>query len=152
MPRREKRQLTEDEKKAIAEAKEELRAYRYNIRYIEEKLRDIEETKALAVKVTPTLSPTKTNSSNISNDKIGDSIARLEQLKDISDYKTKQLLIKKFDIDDKIESLETPYRDLLFYRYTRANEWADVAKKIGSSESHSRGVLHADALYMYSKI
>lgn len=152
MPRREKRQLTEDEKKAIAEAKEELRAYRYNIRYIEEKLRDIEETKALAVKVTPTLSPTKTNSSNISNDKIGDSIARLEQLKDISDYKIKQLLIKKFDIDDKIESLETPYRDLLFYRYTRANEWADVAKKIGYSESHTRGVLHADALYMYSKI
>lgn len=152
MPRQEKRQLTEDEKKAIAEAKEELRAYRYNIRYIEEKLRDIEETKALAVKVTPTLSPTKTNSSNISNDKIGDSIARLEQLKDISDYKIKQLLIKKFDIDDKIESLETPYRDLLFYRYTRANEWADVAKKIGYSESHTRGVLHADALYMYSKI
>ena len=95
MPKQEKRQLTEEEKKAIAKAKDELRAYRYNIRYIEEKLRDIEETKALAVKVTPTLSPTKTNSNNISNDKIGDSIARLEQLKDISDYKIKQLLMKK---------------------------------------------------------
>ena len=59
MPKQEKRQLTEEEKKAIAKAKDELRAYRYNIRYIEEKLRDIEETKALAVKVTPTLSPTK---------------------------------------------------------------------------------------------
>ncbi len=152
MPKQEKRQLTEEEKKAIAKAKDELRAYRYNIRYIEEKLRDIEETKALAVKVTPTLSPTKTNSNNISNDKIGDSIARLEQLKDISDYKIKQLLMKKFDIDDKIESLDTPYRDLLFYRYTRANEWTDVAKKIGYSESHTKGVLHAEALYLYSKI
>lgn len=148
----EKMQLTEDEKRAIAEAKEELRDYRYNIRYIEEKLRDIEETKTLALKVTPTISQTKTNSSNITNDKIGESIAKLEQLKDISDYKIKQLLIKKFDIDDKIESLNTPYRDLLFYRYTRANEWIDVAKKIGYSESHTKGVLHAKALYLYSKI
>ena len=152
MPKREKRQLTEDEKKAITKAKEELRDYRYNIRYIEEKLRDIEETKALAVKVTPTISLTKINKNNTTNDKIGDSIARLEQLKDISDYKIKQLLIKKFDIDDKIESLNTPYRDLLFYRYTRANEWIDVAKKIGYSESHTKGVLHAEALYLYSKI
>ena len=60
--------------------------------------------------------------------------------------------MKKFDIDDKIESLDTPYRDLLFYRYTRANEWTDVAKKIGYSESHTKGVLHAEALYLYSKI
>lgn len=151
MPKQEKRQLTEEEKKAIAEAKDELRAYRYNIRYIEEKLRDIEETKALAVKVTPTLSPTKTNSSNTSNDKIGDSIARLEQLKDISDYKIKQLLMKKFDIDDKIESLGFPYRDILFYRYTRANEWAEVAKKLGYSERWTIQ-LHGEALYLYSKI
>ena len=104
MSQTKKRQLTDEEKRAIAKAKEELRDYRYNIRYIEEKLRDIEETKALAFKITPTLSPTKTNGSNITNDKIGDSIARLEQLKDISDYKIKQLLIKKFDIDDKIEA------------------------------------------------
>lgn len=151
MSKQEKRQLTEDEKIAITKAKEELRDYRYNIRYIEEKLRDIEETKALAFKITPTLSPTKNNGSNINNDKIGDSIARLEQLKDISDYKIKQLLIKKFDIDDKIESLSFPYRDILFYRYTRANDWSEVAKKVGYSERWTLQ-LHGEALYYYSKI
>lgn len=151
MSKQEKRQLTEDEKIAITKAKEELRDYRYNIRYIEEKLRDIEETKALAFKITPTLSPTKNNGSNINNDKIGDSIARLEQLKDISDYKIKQLLMRKFDIDDKIESLSFPYRDILFYRYTRANEWSEVAKKVGYSERWTLQ-LHGESLYYYSKI
>lgn len=151
MSKQEKRQLTEDEKIAITKAKEELRDYRYNIRYIEEKLRDIEETKALAFKITPTLSPTKNNGSNINNDKIGDSIARLEQLKDISDYKIKQLLMRKFDIDDKIESLSFPYRDILFYRYTRANDWSEVAKKVGYSERWTLQ-LHGEALYYYSKI
>lgn len=151
MSKLEKRKLTDEEKQAIAKAKEELRDYRYNIKYIEEKLQDIEETKALAVKVTPSLSPTKTNSANESIDKIGDSIARLDQLKNISDYKIKQLLLKKFDIDDKIESLKFPYRDILFYRYSRANSWADIATKIGYSE---RWVLqlHGEALYFYSKI
>ncbi len=151
MSKQEKRQLTEDEKIAITKAKEELRDYRYNIRYIEEKLRDIEETKALAFKITPTLSPTKNNGSNINNDKIGDLIARLEQLKDISDYKIKQLLMRKFDIDDKIESLSFPYRDILFYRYTRANDWSEVAKKVGYSERWTLQ-LHGEALYYYSKI
>ena len=151
MSKQEKRQLTEDEKIAITKAKEELRDYRYNIRYIEEKLRDIEETKALAFKITPTLSPTKNNGSNINNDKIGDSIARLEQLKDISDYKIKQLLMRKFDIDDKIESLSFPYRDISFYRYTRANDWSEVAKKVGYSERWTLQ-LHGEALYYYSKI
>lgn len=152
MSKVEKRQLTEDEKQAVAKAKEELRDYRYNIRYIDEKLQDIEETETLALKTTSTLSLTKTNQPNADNDKIGNSIARLEQLRKISDYKIKQLLMKKFDIDDKIESLSPPYRDLLFYRYTRANEWGDVARKIGYSESHTKGVLHADALYLYSKL
>ena len=148
---KQKRILTEEEKQAIAKAKEELRDYRYNIRYIEEKLRDIEETKALACKVTPTLSLTKTNGNNSSNDKIGDSIARLEQLKDISDYKIKQLLMKKFDIDDKIESLDVPYRDVLFYRYTRAKTWDEVAKEIGYTREYVC-TLHGEALYLYSKI
>lgn len=151
MSKTEKRELTEEEKQAIAKVKEELRDYRYNIKYIEEKLQDIEETKALAVKVTPKLSPTKTNSKKENNDKIGDSIARLEQLKNISDYKIKKLLMKKFDIDDKIESLGFPYRDILFYRYTRANSWIDIAEKLGYSE---RWILqlHGEALYLYSKI
>ena len=148
---KQKRILTEEEKQAIAKAKEELRDYRYNIRYIEEKLRDIEETKALACKITPTLSLTKTNGNNSSNDKVGDSIARLEQLKNISDYKIKQLLMKKFDIDDKIESLNFPYRDILFYRYTRANDWAEVAKRLGFTERRALQ-LHGEALYLYSKI
>lgn len=151
MAKIESRKLTEEEKQAITEAKEELRNYRYNIKYIEEKLQDIEETKALAFKVTSNLSQTKTSQTNANNDKIGDSIARLEQLKNISDYKIKKLLMKKFDIDDKIESLGFPYRDVLFYRYTRANDWAEVARKLGYSERWTLQ-LHGDALYYYSKI
>ena len=149
---KQKRILTEEEKEAIAKAKQELRDYRYSIGYIEEKLQDIEKTRALACKITPTLSLTKTNGNDSSNDKIGDSIARLEQLQNIVDYRTRKLLMKKFDIDDKIDSLASPFRDLLFYRYSRGKKWEEIAEIIGYSESHTKGVLHADALYLYSKI
>ena len=146
-----KRILTEEEKLKIAQAKQELNEYRENIKYIEEKINDTEEIKSRVEKVTSTLSLTKTNSSSESPDRFADAINRLEELKVDCTEKMKELLIKKFNIDDKIDSLEQPYRNVLFYRYTRGKSWQDVAKELGYTLDYIYD-LHGEALYLYSKL
>ncbi len=146
-----KRILTDDEKKKIQEAKKELNEYRDDIKYIEGRLEDTEDIKAKIEKVTTIISPTKTNSSNESTDKFADALSKLEELKIDCTEKMKNLLIKKFEIDDKIEKLEQPYRNILFYRYTKGLEWNDVAKVLGYTREYICE-LHGEALYLYSKI
>ena len=148
---KQKRILTEEEKLKIAEAKKELNEYRENIKYIEEKFNDAEEVRSKAEKITSTLSLTKTNSSSESPDKFADAISRLEELKKDSAEKMEKLLIKKFIIDKKIEAMEQPYRNILFFRYTRGKSWEFVADKLGYSREYVCN-LHGDALYFYSKI
>lgn len=146
-----KRTLSEAEKEEITKAKQELNEYRENIKYIEEKLDDTEEVKAKIEKVTSVLSLTKTNNSHESNDKFADAINKLEELKLDCSEKMKELLLKKFTIDDKIERVEQPYRNVLFYRYTRGKSWEDVAKELGYSRDYVCE-MHGEALYLYSKI
>lgn len=146
-----KRILAEAEKIKIQEAKKELNEYRDNIKYIEDKLEDTEEVKAKVEKITTTYSETKTNSANESTDKFADAISKLEELKIDCTEKMKELLLKKFEIDDKIEKLEQPYKNVLFYRYTKGLEWNEVAKKIGYTRDYVCE-LHGEALYLYSKL
>lgn len=146
-----RRILTEDELDKIEKSKKELKQYREDIKYIEEKLNDTEELRAKVEKVTTVLSLTKTNSSSDSPDKFADAISKLEELKiDCSD-RMKDLLIKKFKIDDKIDMMEQPYKNILFYRYSRGKNWNDVANELGYTRDYACE-LHGEALYLYSKI
>ena len=148
---KQRRILTEDEKRKIAEAKQELNEYRENIKYIEEKLDDTEEVKSKVEKITSTLSLTKSNIPGESNDKFADAINRLEELKLDCNEKMQKLLLKKFVIDEKIEKVNQPYRNILFYRYTRGKSWEQVASELGYSRDYACE-LHGEALYLYSKI
>ena len=148
---KERRILTEEEKRKIAEAKQELNEYRENIKYIEEKLNDTEEVKSKLEKITSTLSLTKSNTTGESNDKFADAINRLEELKLDCNEKMQKLLLKKFVIDEKIEEVDQPYRNILFYRYTRGKSWEQVASELGYSRDYACE-LHGEALYLYSKI
>ncbi len=146
-----KRTLTDEEKVKIINAKQELNEYRENIKYIEEKLNDTEEVRSKVEKVTTMLSLTKTNNSNESPDKFADAISRLDELKIDCSKKLEELIIKKFQIDEKIENMEQPYRNILFYRYTRGKSWNDVANDLGYTREYICN-LHGEALYLYSKI
>lgn len=146
---KQKRILTEEEKIKMQDAKNELNEYRENIKYIEEKLNDTEEIRSKVEKITTILSLTKTNNSGDS-DKFGDAISRLEELKIDCTEKMQELLIKKFNIDEKIEKIEQPYRNILFYRYARGKNWNDVADELGYTRDYVCE-LHGEALYLYSK-
>ena len=146
-----RRILTDEEKLKIEQSKQELKDYREDIKYIEEKLNDTEEVRGKIEKVTSILSLSKTSGGDISNDKFADGINRLEELKiDCSD-RMQELLLKKFLIDSKIERTEQPYRNVLFFRYTRGKSWEEVAKELGYTRDYVCE-MHGEALYLYSKI
>ena len=140
---------TEEEKENIAKAKQELNEYRDNIKYIEQSLDDIEEVKSNVERVTSFMSFTKGSSS--STDKFSDAISKLEELKVDCTESMKKLLMKKFDIDDKIKRIDQPYRNILFYRYTRRKAWNEVADELGYRREYVCD-LHGEALYLYSKL
>lgn len=146
-----KRILTDEEKEKIQEAKEELNEYREDLKYIEEKMEDNEEVKAKIEKITASYTEVKTKSSNESTDKFADALSKIEELNINCTEKMKELLIKKFVIDEKIEQVGGKYRNVLFFRYTKGLEWNDVAKQVGYSKDYTCE-LHGEALYLYSKI
>ena len=134
---------------AVQEAKQELKEYRDNIKYIQEKQEDLEELRAYLEKVTTRLSRTKTSNSSMSNDKMLDGISRMDEIEKDYDKKLQELLLKKLIVDDKIDKLEEPYRSLLFFRYARRMSWHEVAKEIDYSlrDTYRK---HGKALYLYS--
>jgi DNA-directed RNA polymerase specialized sigma subunit len=146
-----RKELTKEEKEKIEIAKQELKDYRENIKYIEEKMNDTEELKTKLEKITTILSITKTNTSNTETDKFADGINRLEDLKIDCNKKMEDLIVKKFAIDQKIETLKQPYRNILFFRYTRGKSWEKVAEDLGYTKDYTCE-LHGKALYLYSKI
>jgi len=148
---RKKRILTEEEKAKIIEAKKELKNYKHDIKYINEKIDDTEETKAKLEKITASWLQTKTNSSNESPDKFADVISDVEDLKIECKDRLQALMLKKIDIDNKIDSMKYPYKTLLYLRYVRCKGWVDIASELDYSLRQVH-YLHGDALYEYSKI
>lgn len=135
----------------IEEAKKELREYRYDIRYIREKQDDVEEMRADLVKTTTRLSPTKTSCNGMSTDKFSDGLDRIDRIEKEKDKKLAELITKKFVIDEKIDKLKYPYRDVLFMRYSRGKTWADIALGLGYGIDNIFKI-HGKALVMYANL
>lgn len=146
-----KRILSEEEKQKIAEVKKELNEYRENIKYITGKIEDAEEVKGTVQKVTSTFSFNGLSGSDESKDRFADAISKLNDLEIECTSKMQGLLEKKFYIDDKIELVKQPYRNILFFRYTRGKGWNEVAQELGYTADYVFD-LHGEALYQYSKI
>lgn len=135
----------------VEDAKKELREYRDNIKYIEEKQDDLEELQVRLEKITSRMSLAKTRGGEVNNDKFSDSISRLKSLEEEYRNKLQELLLKKFVIDEKIDKLEPSYRNILFYRYVRGFNWNLIANEMNYSLSDLYRK-HGQALYEYSKL
>lgn len=133
----------------VQEAKQELKEYRDNIKYVQGKQDDMEEMRTYLEKTTTRLSKTRTSNSSMSSDKMLEGISRLEAIEKEYDKKLQELILRKFVVDDKIDKLDEPYRSLLFFRYARRMSWQEVAKEIDYSlrDTYRK---HGKALYLYS--
>ena len=136
----------------VEEAKQELREYSDNIGYIREKQEDVEEIRELLVSTTRRLSATKTNNNSMSTDQFSDGLHRISEIEKHCDEKLAELMVMKFVVDDKIDKLKYPHRDVLFMRYSRRMGWQEIAKALNYDCVYVRGELHGEALQKYANL
>lgn len=146
-----KRILTDEEKIKCRMAKRELKQYQNDLRYVTAKLNETEEIRTVLEKVTTFLTPGKAFSNGDSPDKFADGISKIEELKGKLSTKAIELMQLKFLVEDKIDSLPSPYRDILFYKYTKNMAWREIALEINYDVRYIENELHKEAIYLYSK-
>lgn len=133
----------------MEDIKKELSSYLYNKDLLKEKEQDLEELITKATKITTELSDMPKGSPVI-QDKIGEYAS---QIVDLKNAKYKQLIEmekKKLEIENKIDQLDQPYRNVLYFKYIKGLSLTEVAYKIGYDYDYIRK-LHGIALIKYKE-
>ncbi len=137
---------------SIEQAKEELKEYRENVKYIQQKNEDIEELKNILVHTTSKLSQTKVSIVGIKPDRFSDGLYKIEKLEKEKDEELAELLSKKFIVDSKIDKLKFPFRDVLFMRYSRGKSWQEIRDVLEYDSEKYIFKLHGKAIQLYAEL
>lgn len=141
-----------DLKNKIEEAKKELREYRDNIKYIDEKQNDAEELKARILSITSNADGMpKAKGDNLDNAPLEENLDRIKEIEKDCNKKLQELLLKKYLVENKIEQLEQPYKSILYLKYIRGIKLYKVADELNYSYGHARR-LHQEALEKYTNL
>lgn len=134
----------------IGKSKRELKDYIYNKKWIEERLEDIKERRSLLDNITITLSDMPKGSKQI-YDKQAESLVQILDLTEDLDIYLKQFKEKQILIESKIDKIEQPFKNILYFRYIKGYNLTEVSDEINEDYDYTRK-LHRIALIKYSKI
>lgn len=141
--------MEEEVKRQIEQAKQELREYRDNIKYIEEKQNDAEELKARIEKITSNISGMPNGKGdNLEQAPFEESLDRIKEIEQECNKKLQELLLRKYIVENKIEKLEQPYKSILYLKYIRGINLYKVSEELNYSHIHIKR-LHQEALEQY---
>ncbi len=134
------------------EAKQELREYRDNIKYIEEKQNDAEELKTRIENITGRITGMpNAKGDNLDKAPFEESLDRIKEIEKDCDKKLEELLIKKFIVENKIEQLEQPQKSILYLKYIRGINLYKVSEELNYSYKHIKR-LHQEAIENYADL
>lgn len=134
----------------MEETKKQLSAYLQDKRLLKEKENELEELKAKATKITTELNDMPKGTPEI-QDRMAEYASKIVDLKNekysqiIKMYKTKK------EIEDKIDLLEQPYRNILYFKYIKGKNLTEVANIINNEYKYTCE-LHGTALQLYKKL
>ena len=134
----------------IEEAKQELRGYVYNKKWIEEKLIDIKERRTLLDNITSTISDMPRGTAKVVDKKAEELCKIMDDTNELQKY-IENLRNKQFEIENKIDKVEQPYKNILYFRYIRGYNLTEVSNEIEEEYDYTRK-LHGIALVKYSKV
>jgi len=134
----------------IQEAKTELSGYIYNKRLIDERLEDIKERRALLEKVTLELSNLPHGGKKI-YDVQADSLAEVIDLTNDLELYIKELKQNAIIIEQKIDKLEQPFKNILYFRYIKGYNLTEISDEIDKEYDYTRK-LHNIAICKYAGI
>ena len=134
----------------MEETKKELSAYLQDKRLLKEKENELEELTTKATKITTELNDMPKGTPEI-QDRMAEYASKIVDLKNekytqiIKMYKTKK------EIEDKIDMLEQPYRNILYFKYIKGKNLTEVANIINNEYKYTCE-LHGTALQLYKKL
>ena len=133
----------------MEETKRELGAYLQDKKLLKEKEDDLEELITRATKITTELSDMPKGTPQL-QDKMAELASQIVDMKNekygqiIKMYKTKK------QIEDKIDLLEQPYRNILYFKYIKGKNLTEVANII-NKEYKWTCKLYGEALKKYKE-
>lgn len=137
---------------SFEEAKKELREYRDNIKYIDERQLDAEELKSRILNISAKLSDMPSaKGSNPERAPLEETLDKLKEIEKDCNNKLQELLIKKFVVENKIEQLEQPYKSILFLKYIRGMKLPVIANELNYSIQHIKR-MGKNALEKYANL
>lgn len=134
----------------MEETKRELGAYLQDKKLLKEKEDDLEELITRATKITTELSDMPKGTPKL-QDKMAELASQIVDMKNekygqiIKMYKTKK------QIEDKIDLLEQPYRNILYFKYIKGKNLTEVANVIGYNYKWTCE-MHGYALKKYKEL
>ena len=134
----------------MEETKRELGAYLQDKRLLKEKEDDLEELITKAEKITTELNDMPKGIPEI-QDKMGELATQIVDMKNekyrqlIKMYKTKK------QIEDRIDLLEQPYRNILYFKYIKGFNLTKVANEIDYDYEYTKK-MHGTALIKYKNV
>lgn len=137
-------------KEAIMKAKKELKEYKYNKILIQYRIKDLEQKKSTISKLTSTYN-TSIGSSNKIQDKFAEDLVELLDIQREIEEEVENLKEKNKKVENKINSIEQPYRNILYFRYIKEKSLTDISNIIGKHYDYTRK-LHKKALIKYLEI
>ena len=132
------------------DVKEELGQYLQDKKLLQEKEQDLEELITRATKVTTEMSDMPKGSPKV-EDRMAELTAQIVDLKNqkydqiIKMYKTKK------EIEDKIDLLKQPYKNILYYKYIKGEKLEKISLEIGYNYKWTCE-LHGEALLLYKQL
>ena len=144
----------------IEEAKQELREYVYNKKWIEEKLIDIKERRTLLDNITSTISDMPRGTAKVVDKKAEELSKIMDDTNELQKYidnindilkKVVEQEEKQKEILNQLNKVEQPYKNILYFRYIRGYNLTEVSNEIEEEYDYTRK-LHGIALVKYSKV
>lgn len=132
---------------SIEEIKKELKSYIYDKMWVEKKLEDIKERRSLLDKITTTLSNMPKGSKKIYDNQV-ESLSKIMDLTSDLEAFLKELNRTQIELESRIDKMEQPYKNILYFRYIKGYNLTEVAGEIDEEYDYTRK-LHGIALVKY---
>ncbi len=130
--------------------KQELKDYIYNKKWIEGRLKDIEERRYILDKITTTLSDMPKGSRQVYDNQAESLVKIIDETNELESLLL-ELRKRQIEIENKIDKIEQPYRNILYFRYIRGYNLTEVSNEIDEEYDYTRK-LHGIALIKYAKL
>ncbi len=133
----------------MEETKKELNSYLQDKKILKEKENDLEELITRATKITTELSDMPKGNSEI-QDKMAELASQIVDMKNEKYEQIIKMYNTKKQIEDKIDLLEQPYKNILYFKYIKGKNLTEVANII-NKEYKWTCKLYGEALKKYKE-